>query len=293
MKGIILAGGTGSRLFPVTHVVNKQLLPLYDKPMVYYPLTTLMLGGIREILLISNPQSIPLFQALLGDGSQWGISLSYVEQPEPKGLAQAFILGARFIGNDTSALILGDNVFYGMGLTQILEQAVRLEKGARVLAYYVRDPENYGVVEFDRAGRPLSLEEKPRNPKSNFAVPGLYFYDNNVIEIARSIRPSARGELEITDVNRMYMERGDLVVQKLGRGTAWLDTGTHDALIQGANFIQAVESRQGLKIGCPEEVAFFKRFIDVGQLRRLGESYSRTEYGQYILRIAESAERGN
>ena len=287
MKGIILAGGAGTRLYPMTRGVSKQLLPVYDKPMIYYPLSALMLGGIRDILVITTPRDRRAFEDTLGDGKQWGIDLTYIEQTAPRGLAEAFLLGADFIGDDNVALVLGDNLFYGMGLTTLFENAARLESGARIFGYYVKDPTEYGVVEFDADGTVISLEEKPSRPKSNYAIPGIYFYDNRVVEIARSIKPSPRGELEITDVNRAYLERGELKLSVLGRGTAWLDTGSPDALLQASHFIQTVETRQGLKIGCLEEIAYRKGFIDLSALRALGRSLEKTEYGRYVLQIAQ------
>jgi glucose-1-phosphate thymidylyltransferase len=282
MKGIILAGGSGTRLYPVTKSVSKQMMPVYDKPMVYYPLSTLMLAGIRDILVISTPRDVPQFEDLLGDGSQWGVSLSYAVQPEPAGLAQAFIIGRDFVGSSACSLILGDNIFFGHGLPQQLAAAAAVEKGATVFAYWVRNPERYGVIEFDGDGRAIGVEEKPPAPKSPWAVTGLYFYDNRVLDIAAQIRPSARGELEITDVNRAYLEAGDLHVQKLGRGHAWLDTGTHTSLIEAALYVQIVEQRQGLKIGCPEEVAYNMGFIDAEQVLRTANALGGSTYADYL-----------
>jgi glucose-1-phosphate thymidylyltransferase len=283
MKGIILAGGSGTRLHPMTKVISKQLMPVYDKPMIYYPLSTLMLAGIRDILIISTPLDMPLFERLLGDGSQWGIKLSYAVQPEPGGLAQAYIIGADFIGDSPSCLILGDNIFYGHGITETFDAAVKNLRGATVFAYQVSDPERYGVVEFDKSMKALSIEEKPAQPKSSYAVTGLYFYDHNVIEIARNLKPSPRGELEITDVNRAYLERGLLDVQMLGRGYAWFDTGTPDSLLNAGEFVATLERRQGVKICCPEEIAYFKGFIGREELRTIAENYGKSSYGKYLL----------
>ena len=285
MKGIILAGGSGTRLYPLTKAVSKQIMPIYDKPMIYYPLSTLMLAGIREILIISTPRDLPTFEELFGDGSQLGMEFSYCVQEHPNGLAEAFLLGEQFVGSDRVALVLGDNIFYGQSFSSVLKQASEREKGATIFGYYVRDPREYGVVEFDDNGRALSIEEKPEHPKSKYAVPGLYFYDNDVISIAKSVKPSARGELEITSVNNAYLERGDLYVEKLGRGFAWLDTGSHDMLLDAADFVAAFQKRQGLYISCIEEIAYKRGFIDSAQLERLAQPLLKTAYGQYLMDI--------
>jgi glucose-1-phosphate thymidylyltransferase len=287
MKGIILAGGHGTRLYPLTLGVSKQLLPVYDKPMIYYPLTMLLLAGIREILVISSPEDLPQFRRLLGDGSQWGVQFSYREQPQPRGLADAFIIGREFIGDDAVSLILGDNIFFGTGLREHLQKAALLHTGASVFAYPVRDPERYGVIEFDGQGKAISIEEKPQNPRSRFAVPGLYFYDNQVVDFAMSVQPSVRGEIEITAVNQMYLERAQLHVQQLGRGVAWLDAGTHETLLQASNFVQTIEERQGLMIGCPEEVAYRMNFISREKLRDLACALGQNSYASYLVRLVE------
>lgn len=286
MKGIILAGGSGTRLYPLTQAVSKQMLPVYDKPMIYYPLSALMLAGIREVLIISTPHDLPLFKQLLGDGSRIGMSFQYAEQPRPEGLAQAFLIGKEFIGEDSVALVLGDNIFYGYGFPEMLRNAVERSAGSTIFAYPVSDPERYGVIEFDDEGKALSIEEKPQDPKSKYAIPGLYFFDNRVVAVAETMKPSARGELEITDVIRAYLRKGELFVQCLGRGFAWLDTGTHDAMHEAANYVETIEKRQGLKVSCIEEIAYRLGYIDAGQLICLGEQMSKNAYGQYLIKIA-------
>ena len=285
MKGILLAGGHGTRLYPLTTSLSKQILPVYDKPMIYYPLSMLMLAGIRDILVVSTPSALPLYQELLQEGTQWGIHFNYVEQPQPRGIADAFIIGKEFVGDASVCLALGDNIFYGHGLPSILQNAASLQQGALVFAYPVADPSRYGVVEFDRAGKALSIEEKPQKPRSNFAVPGVYFYDNRVLEVASNLEPSARGELEITDINNFYLKQGELRVETLGRGFAWLDAGTHDSLLQAANFVQALQERQGMMISCPEEIALRRGFIDRNQFRALAEQLKTNRYGHYLLQL--------
>jgi glucose-1-phosphate thymidylyltransferase len=286
-KGIILAGGTGTRLHPVTRAVSKQLLPVYDKPMIYYPLSTLMLGEIRDVLVISTPHDLPAFSRLLGDGSQWGLAISYAEQPSPDGLAQAFIIGREFVGGGPSCLVLGDNIFYGQDLSHVLQRASRRTRGATIFGYHVQNPSAYGVIDFDSRGRPATIQEKPVHPRSNYAVTGLYFYDERVVDIAQQIRPSSRGELEITDVNTAYLELGELEVERLGRGTAWLDTGTHETLLQASLFIETIEQRQGLKISCPEEIAYRMGYIDGMQVERLAGALGKTAYAQYLLQLLQ------
>lgn len=287
MKGIILAGGSGTRLYPLTKSISKQIMPVYDKPMIYYPLSTLMLAGIREILIISTPRDLSVFQDLFGDGSQLGLSMNYEVQMTPRGLADAFLIGEQFVGNDTAALVLGDNIFYGQSFSRVLQRAAGLEDGAVIFGYYVKDPREYGVVEFDEDGKALSIEEKPEKPKSNYAVPGLYFYDNDVVEIAKNVKPSARGEIEITSINKEYLNRGKLKVETLGRGFAWLDTGTHDSLLDAADYVAAVQKRQGLYVSCIEEIAYKRGFIDRDQLVALAQPLLKTNYGKYLMDVAE------
>ncbi len=287
MKGIILAGGSGTRLYPLTKAISKQIMPVYDKPMIYYPLSTLMLAGIRDVLIISTTRDLPVFEDLLGDGAQLGMNISYAVQEHPNGLAEAFIIGAQFIGNDACALVLGDNIFYGQSFSRVLKSAAERESGATIFGYYVKDPTAYGVVEFDDDGKAISIEEKPAKPKSNYAVPGLYFYDNDVVEIARNVKPSARGEIEITSINNAYLEKGNLYVEKLGRGFAWLDTGSHDSLLDAANFVATFQKRQGLYVSCIEEIAYKRGFIDREQLLKLAEPLMKTNYGKYLVEVAE------
>jgi len=290
MKGIVLAGGSGTRLYPATRVVSKQLLPVYDKPMVYYPISTLMLAGLKEILVISTPEDLPRYRQLLGDGSQWGIKFQYAEQPRPEGLAQAFVIGREFIGKDSVCLILGDNIFYGQGFRLTLREIAGNKSGADIFGYYVKEPERYGVVEFDKSGKAVSIEEKPKHPKSHYAVTGLYFYDNEIVDIAKNLKPSARGEYEITDVNKEYLHRGKLRVQIMGRGMAWLDTGTHESLLEAAEYIETIEKRQGLKVACPEEVAYREGWIDSNQLRKIADTMKNNAYGSYLLELIEEKE---
>jgi len=290
MKGIVLAGGSGTRLYPATRVVSKQLLPVYDKPMVYYPISTLMLAGLKEILVISTPEDLPRYRQLLGDGSQWGIKFQYAEQPRPEGLAQAFVIGRDFIGKECVCLILGDNIFYGQGFRLTLRDIAKNKSGANIFGYYVKEPERYGVVEFDKSGKAISIEEKPKHPKSHYAVTGLYFYDNDVVEIAKNLKPSARREYEITDVNKEYLKRGKLRVQIMGRGMAWLDTGTHESLLEAAEYIETIEKRQGLKVACPEEVAYREGWVDSNQLRKIADTMKNNAYGSYLLELIEETE---
>ena len=290
MKGIVLAGGSGTRLYPATRVVSKQLLPVYDKPMVYYPISTLMLAGLKEILVISTPEDLPRYRQLLGDGSQWGIKFQYAEQSRPEGLAQAFVIGREFIGKDSVCLILGDNIFYGQGFRLTLREIAKNKSGADIFGYYVKEPERYGVVEFDKSGKAVSIEEKPKHPRSHYAVTGLYFYDNEVVDIAKNLKPSARGEYEITDVNREYLKRGKLRVQIMGRGMAWLDTGTHESLLEAAEYIETIEKRQGLKVACPEEIAYREGWIDSNQLRKIADTMKNNAYGSYLLELIEETE---